>query len=285
MFHARKAWIVQEAVIRELWVYPVKGCQGVAVDEIDVSRRGIPGDRDFVLWHDGELVDQKETPRIASLAAQFDAPTGTLTFRHADAGEFVHRVRSEGESRAARWVLDEFETIDQGDAVATWLSAAIDKKVRLVTPGEPWRINFPIPQMELLHGEEKQSFFAASPVSLASIESLADLNAKLATPVPMDRFRMNVVVYGLPAYREDELATLTNGAVCLEQVMAAERCEIVATDQKTGERNKSDLLKRMRQKPKEDRIGSGRTFGSYLQVRSPGTLRVGDRLQAQSVQS
>jgi hypothetical protein len=35
----------------------------------------------------------------------------------------------------------------------------------------------------------------------------------------------------------------------------------------------------MRSKPKEDRFGSGRIFGSYMQVARAGTLRVGDRLR------
>lgn len=270
-----------EATIRELWTFPVKGCQGVRTDEISVSRLGIPGDRSFALWQDGALVDQKDTPQVAALAARFDAEAGVLEFRHPNHGEFSHRVSTTGEARATRAVLDEFDGIDQGDAIASWLSAAIDKQVRLIAPGDPWRINFPIPQLELLHDEDKQSFFAASPVSLASRESLADLNAKVAAPVPMDRFRMNIVVDGMPAYAEDELATLRAGDVCLEQVVAAERCEIVLTDQKTGARPKSDLLKKMRQKPKEERFGSGRTFGSYLQVRNAGTLRVGDLLSTE----
>ena len=270
---------MQEAIVRELWTYPVKGCQGVAADAIHVSKLGIPGDRSFVVWCDGELVDQKDTPRIASIGAQFDAEAGTLALTHAEAGEYAHRVRAEGETRPARWVLDEFGTVDQGDEAAAWLSGVLEKDVRLVAPGDPWKINFPIPQMKLLHEEEKQSFFAASPVSLANIASLDDLNGRLEHPVPMDRFRMNVIVDGIEPYREDEAESFSNDAVSLLQVTPAERCIIVTTDQNTGERPKSDVLKRMRQKPKEDTFGSGRIFGSYMQVARAGTLRVGDRLR------
>ena len=44
-----------EVVVRELWTYPVKGCQGVAQDEVAVTRLGIPGDRGFTIWRDGAL--------------------------------------------------------------------------------------------------------------------------------------------------------------------------------------------------------------------------------------
>jgi uncharacterized protein YcbX len=270
---------MQEVTVRELWTYPVKGCQGVAAQEIQISKLGIPGDRSFVVWRDGELVDQKETPRIASIAAHFDADAGTLTLAHAEHGEHRHRVRAEGEPRDAKWVLDRFTTVDQGDEVAAWLTAVLGMDVRLVAPGDPWKINFPIPQMKLLHDEEKRSFFAASPVSLANVASLDDLNARLEAPVPMDRFRMNVVVEGMGPYEEDEVESLSNDEVGLLQVTSAERCVIVATDQQTGEREKSDLLKKMRKKPKEETFGSGRIFGSYMQVSKAGTLRVGDRLR------
>jgi len=268
-----------EAVVCELWTYPVKGCQGVAVDAIHVSRLGIPGDRDFVVVEGDQLVDQKETPRLASIHAGFSAEAGTLTLSHAQEGELVHRVRSAGVRREARWILDRFEVVDQGDEVAAWLSAILEKEVRLGAPGDPWKINFPIPQMKLLHEEEKRSFFAASPVSLANRASLDDLNARLEQPVPMDRFRMNVVVDGLEPFEENVAVSLVNDEVALLHVTPAERCVIVTTDQKTGERTKTDVLKRLPRKPKEEAFGSGRVFGTYLQVERPGTLRVGDRLR------
>lgn len=270
---------MSEVIVRELWTYPVKGCQAVAAESLDIQKVGIPGDRDFVLWNDGELVDAKETPRVTALAASFDAAEGVLTFSHKDAGTYVHTVRAEGEARAARWVLDQFSTVDQGDEVAAWVSDAIGKEVRLVSAGDPWKINFPIPQMKLLHDEPKHSFFAASPVSLANTASLDELNGHLDTPVSMDRFRMNVIVEGLDAYAEGALTSLENDAVRLLHVTSAERCIIVETDQTTGERAKAGLLKNMPQKSKEERFGSGRIFGTYLQVAKPGTLRVGDRLE------
>ena len=150
----------------------------------------------------------------------------------------------------------------------------------MVTGGEAWKINFPIPQMELLHGEDKNSFFAASPVSLANTASLAELNRQLDAPVSMNRFRMNVVVEGLEAYEEGALTSLENDQVQLLHVTAAERCIIVETDQVTGERAKTGLLKHLPKKSKEERFGSGRIFGPYLQVAKSGTLSVGDRLAA-----
>lgn len=272
---------MSEVVVRELWTYPVKGCQGVPAESLEITQMGVIGDRGFVLWREGALVDQIETPQIASLAAGFDRVAGTLRFEHADHGTYVHEVRNEGPKREAKWVLDEFQTLDQGDRVADWLSSALGKEVRLVSPHEPWKINFPIPQMQRLHQQPKQSFYSASPVSLANQASLDDLNGRLDTPVGMDRFRVNVVVDGLDPYQEDELTSFGTEAVELLQVTPAERCVIVTTDQKTGLRAKGDLLKVLgeyRRKKKEDRFGSGIIFGLYMAVGREGTLRVGDTL-------
>ncbi|MEM9173772.1 MAG: MOSC N-terminal beta barrel domain-containing protein [Myxococcota bacterium] len=268
-----------DVVIRELWTYPIKGCQGVAHEAVTVSALGIPGDRAFTIWKDGALVDQKDTPRAASIGARVDLEAGTLVLHHAEAGKLVHAIRAEGERLPGKWVLDAFETVDQGDAVADWLSAILGEPVRLVAADAAWKINFPIPQMALLHEQPKRSFTAASPLSLANRASLEALNAQLDAPVPMDRFRMNVVVEGIDAHAEDALTEIRGDSVHLRHVTPAERCAIVSTDQTTGDRDRGSLLRFLPEKTKEDRFGSGRIFGTYLRVERAGTLRVGETLK------
>jgi uncharacterized protein YcbX len=243
---------------------------------------GIVGDREFVLWEDGKLVDQKETPRVASIAAELRRDDGILRFRHAERGVYDHEICEQGEAREAGWILDAFETIDQGDAVSDWLSAIVGRRVRLVSPAGPWKINFPIPQMARVHDTPKQRFYAASPVSLANQASLEDLNERLAEPVGMDRFRVNVVIDGMAAFEEDHVDSLSNDRVELLQVTPAERCVIITTDQRTGERPKSELMKVLggyRRKKAEERFGSGIVFGNYMTVGRSGVLRVGDTLR------
>jgi hypothetical protein len=272
---------MQEVTVRELWTYPVKGCQGVAAESLEISQMGIMGDREFVIWEEEKLVDQKDTPRVASIAAGLRRDEGVLRLEHPESGSYDHVIRAEGDRLAAGWVLDKFETIDQGDEVADWLSSIVGRSVRLVSAGDPWKINFPIPQMERVHDTDKERFFAATPVSLGNQASLDDLNERLESPVGMDRFRLNVIVEGMDPYAEDHLDSLSNDQVEFLQVTPAERCVIITTDQKTGERPKNNLMKVLgeyRRKPKEDRFGSGLIFGNYMTVGREGTLRVGDKL-------
>jgi uncharacterized protein YcbX len=70
-------------------------------------------------------------------------------------------------------------------------------------------------------------------------ESLADLNARLATrgipPVPMNRFRPNIVIAGLDPYDEDHVDTISAHGVTLRLVKPCTRCSVTTTDQDSGE--------------------------------------------------
>lgn len=274
---------MSEVTVRELNVYPVKACQGVPTDEIEISPQGIVGDRVFVLWEDGKLVDQVETPQIGSLGVHWNAEAGTLGFTHAEMGEYVHEVRDAGESRPTEWVLDKFQTRDQGDEAAAWLSSALGKPVRLVDAAEPWQKNIPLDSFKAVHGLSVNQFYSATPVSLSNTASLGELNTRVETPVPMDRFRMNIIVDGLDPWAEDDIVSISSDTVSLSRVDHCERCIITTTDQKTGQRTKSDLLKVLAQYRHRDegKFGSGLLFGTYMAVSRPGTLKVGDRLQVE----
>ena len=47
-------------VVSELWLYPVKSCGGVQVEETVVHRGGLQWDREFaIMMPDGEILSQK----------------------------------------------------------------------------------------------------------------------------------------------------------------------------------------------------------------------------------
>ena len=116
---------------------------------------------------------------------------------------------------------------------------------------------------------------------MSNVASLDDLNGRLKIPVPMNRFRMNLVVEGLEAWDENRIDTLSSPDLKLENVTVCERCIIITTDQETGERKKSDLLQtlnKFQRREKGERFGSGLVFGAYMGVAKEGNVRVGDRL-------
>jgi uncharacterized protein YcbX len=272
---------MSRVVVKELTVYPVKGCQGTSLTEARLTERGVVGDRLYALVEDGEPLDQIKAPQLGGLAAACPGDGDDLVFSHPEHGRFEHVRRTQGDRIPTRYVLDTFEGIDQGDEVADWLKKVTGHSVRLITAAEPWKQNLPLEQFGRLHQSMRERFYAVSPVSISNVASLEDLNARLKTPVPMNRFRMNVVVDGLEAYAEDTIPGLATGEVALERVTVAERCIIITTDQETGVRKKSDLLQtlnRTRRRPEAERFGSGLVFGAYMAVSKEGTLRVGESM-------
>jgi len=275
--------MVKEVVIRELNMYPVKGCQGTQLEEATITQAGFAADRRFsMIEADGVPLDQTKAPQLGGLGVEWEAKGGRLTFTHPEKGRYEHKQRTSGEVVEGSYILDNFHAIDQGDDVAAWLKDAIGRDVRLICCEQPWKINLPHPQFSKIHQQKKSRFYPVSPVSVSNLASLEDLNARLQAPIPMNRFRMNIVVEGLEAWDEERIETIGSSSVKLEGVTVAERCIIITTDQETGERKKSDVLRELgkfHRRPKGERFGSGLVFGTYLTVASEGLVKVGDRLE------
>jgi hypothetical protein len=274
--------MTREAVVRELSMFPVKGCQGTRLEEAMITNAGFADDRLFsMLEPDGVPLDQIKAPQLGGLGVEWEPREARLTFVHPEQGRFEHIRRESGASVQGNYVFDKFEAVDQGDEVARWLTEAVGRDVRLVTTDQPWKVNIPHPDFVRIHETDKSRFYPASPISVSNLASLDALNARLEAPIPMNRFRMNIVVDGLDAWEEERIDTIGSTSMELEGITVAERCIIVTTDQETGERKKSDVLRELskfHRRPKGERFGSGLAFGTYLAVGREGVLKVGDRL-------
>jgi uncharacterized protein YcbX len=116
------------------------------------------------------------------------------------------------------------------------------------------------------------SFADGFPFLLISEESLADLNRRLAYPLPMNRFRPNLVVAGGEPYAEDGWSRMEIGNLRLQVVKPCGRCLVTTTDQDTGERGKEPL----RTLATYRKVGSEVMFGQNVVHENIGRLRVGD---------
>src|SRR5271170_5696205 len=79
------------------------------------------------------------------------------------------------------------------------------------------------------------SFPDGYPVLVCNEASLQDLNQRLGERLPMERFRPNIVVEGLPAWAEDHIDSLTLGPVTLRLVKPCTRCAIPSLDHRSGD--------------------------------------------------
>lgn len=260
-------------IVTELNVYPLKSCGGTALREAEITPRGIRHDRELMLvTPDGAHLSQREVPRMALLRPVHDGDK--LRVEPPDPAvqaPLAHEVRRDRPARDITLFKAPDRGVDQGEEAAGWFSTALGVPCRLVV--------FPDDHVRRVGWADAvgESGYADSlPLLVTSEESLAELNTRLAEPVPMTRFRPNIVVSGWrEPFEEDGVGRLRIGEVEIELVKPCGRCVIVNVDQVTGVKGREPL--RTLAGFRTVRTDRPRVvFGKTGFPRTPGTIRVGD---------
>jgi uncharacterized protein YcbX len=267
------------AIVRALFVYPVKSCAAIALDRAQLDVKGLAWDRHWMVADaNGRLVTQREYEAMARIIPAFVDDGVRLTMEGMSEALHLPFAPRGGEARVPATVWDDsFEALDEGDHAAQWFTQAIGAPVRLLRfAGDVTRLA----SKEWTKDDAPTQFADGFPILVTSEASLAELNARLAAkgapPVPMTRFRPNIVVGDVgEAFEEDFIDTLaidsaTGGEqIVLRFVKPCARCTITTIDQQSGERNAQwpaeplDTLQAFRADP---RVDGGLTFGQNAMV-------------------
>jgi uncharacterized protein len=256
--------------LSDLRLYPIKSCGGIAVDESEVDERGLRHDRRWMLVDEtGSFMSQRKLPRMALIKVRLesdglavDAPGMSslqVPFGPPDGKPMLARVWND---------LVEAQTVDDD----SWFSEFLGVSCKLVyLPDESVR------QVDPAYAEpgDRVSLADGFPFLLISEASLAILNARLEQPLPMDRFRPNLVVGGCEPFAEDGWRGVRIGQLTFRVVKPCARCTITTVDQESATKGKEPLrtLARFR------RAGNKVLFGQNLIHDETGTLRIGDPVQ------
>jgi len=279
---------VSPVQITGLFIYPIKSCRAVPMEEAQLGLRGFAHDREFLVIDQNDLfLTQRNAPELATVQISLDQ--FGLRLKAPDAGELgVSFGEGEGRtsSRRPRSVTifnDQVLADDVGAEPAAWFSAVLKRPCRLVRIGSSYSRRVPMEKIAAEHrpaeGPEV-SFTDAFPTLLISEESLADLNTRLPEAIPMARFRPNIVVHGCAPYDENTWNTVRVGGIGFSCARTCLRCVISSTDQETGKRQGAEPLRTLatyRKSPDDN----GVIFGEYLIHSGSGKLRVGDSLVTQ----
>ena len=255
--------------ITALYQYPLKSCRGVPLDSARVTAYGLEQDRHWmVVDAKGFFLSQRRFPRMALIEA---LPAGDeLVLRAPGMNEL--RVRSAmGNPLHVRVWGHNGVADDAGDAAAAWLSHYLGHPCRLVAPGPRFRRAVD-PAYDRFGSE--LHFADGFPFLLISEASLDHLNARLPDPVPMNRFRPNIVIGGCGPHAEDGWRTLKIGELIFHVVKPCSRCTIPTVDQSSGERGDEPT----RTLATYRRAGDGKIyFGQNLvHETKTGVLKLGD---------
>jgi uncharacterized protein YcbX len=261
-----------------LRIHPVKSLHAQSLETCAVEPWGLAGDRRWMLVQpDGEVLTQREEPRLARFEARIDAD-GTLRVAHPDADA---PLRVEAPTPTALAPVSIFgkgftaPVVEEAE-VAAWFHKLLDRDVRLVHLDDPHRRPRPA----------TTSLADAYPFLLTTTASLGALDALIAAdhpeiaaangPVPMDRFRPNLVLDEPTPWAEEGWRRIRIGEVEFEVAQPCGRCVMTTVDQEAGVFTGQQPLRTLR---KRRRFGKSAVFGVHLVPLAPyGTLRVGDEL-------
>jgi len=258
--------------LSSIHVYPLKSASGIAPNEADVERRGLAGDRRWMLVDgDGTFLSQRSHPRLALIGVKRTDEGLRLTAPDQESIDVVQPGASVERRTVTVWG-DAVEAALASDAAHAWCAAFLETDVRLVYMPEASRRA--VDAEYATRDDDVVSFADGYPLLLTTTASLADLNDRLDAPLPMDRFRPNVVVDGTAAWAEDAWRRIRIGAVTFRAVKPCGRCAVTTTDQQTAARGKEPLktLATFRRGADTGMV----YFGWNLIPEAPGRLRVGD---------
>lgn len=229
--------------ISSLHVYPVKSCRGIECEQVHLTEAGLEHDREWmVVSPDGRFLTQREEPKLARIATRLAGAELQLSVE--GGGTVAVPLEPSGEAVEVSVWGERCAALEQGADASDWLSGFLGRRVRLVRfdpagrrRSDPsWTGDF-----------DAYSRFADGFALLAiSLASLADLNARLERPLPMNRFRPNLVLDGLAPYGEDELGDFGADRVRLRGVKPCTRCRVTATDQLSGEVSGDEPLRTLK---------------------------------------
>ncbi len=255
--------------ISSLIYYPIKACRGFEVESAKVERMGIQHDRRMmVTTPEGEFLTQREYPRLALVTPALQ--DGSLELSATKYDTLRLGIQTTGTPVPVNvWKSKGVQAIDQGEEAAQWFSNWLGIEVRLVHIADGYirRVN----EAYAVNADDHTGFADGYPILLASEEGLADLNSRLESPVPMNRFRPNIVVKGCGPFEEDSWNRIQAGDVKLAVVKPCARCEVTTIDKETLERSKEPLKTLGRYRKQK----LGAIFGQNVIPLNEGTLRLG----------
>ena len=270
--------------LTDVWRYPVKSCRGEQLRESAVEPWGLAGDRRWmIVGEDGGPVTARDYPPLVLVTPSLEGDVIRLSSPGLPDLTVPVPVPSAGSGLVPVNVWNsDLDASLAGDEASEWLGQIVPEPVRLVYLDDPTRR---ATNPDYSRAEDRVSFADGYPLLLTSTDSLAALNEWIAAgphaaegPVPMTRFRPNVVVSGAPAWAEDGWRRLRIGDVAFRVSKGCDRCVFTTVDPETAVKGKEPLATLARHRRWDKKVW----FGVNLipdEPRSGAAIRVGDPVE------
>ena len=244
-YRANLPGFAMSIVVSRLYIYPIKSCAGIRLDAAAIGVAGLQHDRQWMIVADaGGFMTQRAYPRMALIRTAIEAEALVLD------GPDMPTLRvplsvPRGEPRQVAVFSQTLDAQNDSAEAAAWCSAFLQVPCKLVrVHPEAQRLADPARVRAWIENHEEDAsgmadanafgFADGFPLLVTNEASLEDVNRRLRAAghadIDMDRFRPNIVVSGLDAFDEDNIALLRVGDIRLGFVKPCARCGIPNVD-------------------------------------------------------
>ncbi|MCU0420054.1 MAG: MOSC domain-containing protein [Cyclobacteriaceae bacterium] len=256
--------------LTEIWIYPIKSLGGIRLPSSRVLPKGLEHDRRWMLIDENQdFLTQRTLPTLALF--RLERQHGQLKIHHQGESRLLPGQPA-GTERLRTHVWDDEVFVREVDpSLSHWFSGILGQTVRLVAfPEDEAR---PVdPRYAQAH--EHVSLADGYPFLIVGESSLRDLNSRLKVPVPMNRFRPNLVFSGGEPYEEDGWSTFAIGQNRFKGVKPCARCIMTTIDQATAEVGKEPLATLASYRKRDHKI----YFGQNVMAVDTHEIREGDEI-------
>ena len=266
--------------LTELRRFPVKSCRGEELETAVVEPWGLAGDRRWMLVDGtGETVTAREQRQLLLVHPRLRGDGGLEVSAPGRDDLVVPRPAGERRTDVTVFGRAPFSAALAGREADEWFTTVLDQDVRLVFADDPHRRQanpaYAGPGVPMHFGD-------GYPLLLTTEASLAALNELVAAgpkadegPLPMVRFRPNLVIGGGRPWAEDGWRRVRVGSAEFRVVKGCDRCAIPTTDERTAVRRKEPTYTLAQHRRWDGAVW----FGMNLVPLTPGaTLQVGDEV-------
>ena len=255
--------------VSQLWIYPIKGCAGIALQKAQLTPRGFADDRAWmVVDPQGLFVSQRTHRAMAQIQVQL-TPERLILSTPGHAPLQLERSAATPRQRPVRIWKDLCAAHSMGPQAATWLGSILQTECDLVCMPPSTRRQV---DPEFAAPNDLVGFADGFPYLLVTEASLAELNTRLETPVRMTRFRGNIVVHGGRPWDEDHWQHVQVGTTRFRVAKPCGRCVVINVEQESAAQSREPL----RTLSTYRRQGKSVVFGQNLIADGEGWLQVGD---------
>lgn len=260
---------MEKKIVSEIWIYPIKSLGGIQLESARVLHKGLEYDRRWMLVDEmNRCMTQRVFPAMALFKVTWGAGGFSIHYKNESLG-LPFTVR--GDLFPAMVWDDTVNVYEVDPVISEWFTHYLGISCKLVA--FPEKNPRPIDSRYAVRPDDV-SLADGYPLLIIGQNSLNDLNSRMKEPLPMNRFRPNVVYTGGSPYEEDSWTDFRIGSSRFAAVKPCSRCVLTTINQDTAEKGMEPLVTLAKYRREGNKI----YFGQNLVVLEGERIAVGDEL-------